>query len=136
MESLFGDMLMFFAEMFDTVRWYKKEPKIASGYTDIEDGYVDVIIMPKGKFDLVVGNNGSQSHVINEEDKEYIWANDDSPLAPGIFIIDPKENKLCRITSKADWGRYGGFICWEFEIVQGSTGEEGRGSASVIKGRF
>jgi hypothetical protein len=46
------------------------------------------------------------------------------------------EEKLYRIISKSDWERYGGFIRFGFEIVQGETSEPDRETTGVIKGTF
>ena len=45
-EGLYGDMLAAFPEMFQTVPYYVRDPKVGSGYeAPTESGFVDVIIM-------------------------------------------------------------------------------------------
>lgn len=139
-ESVYGDMLAAFPEIFQTVPYYIREPEVGGGYKDPSvSGYTDVIIMADKTFIATLGErafSSDSSDVLDYGDREFLWASSDTPLRVGYFVFNPDANLMYRITSKADWAQYGGFIRFGFEIVQGQTSEPDRQSASVIKGKF
>lgn len=138
-EGVYGDMLSFFPEIFQSVSYYEREPKVGSGYTEKSSGLVDVIIMPEKTLTAALGGravNQSAYDVLDYRDKEYVWASSDSPLKVGTFIFDNEKQRLCRLVGRAEWGMYGGFTRFDFEIVQGATSEPDRKTATPIKGKF
>ena len=138
-EGVYGDMLAAFPEIFQTVPYYEREPVVGAGYTEKSSGFVDVIIMPEKTLTAALGGraiNSSAYDVLDYKDKEYVWASSDSPLRVGLFIFDTEKNRLCALVGKAEWGQYGGFTRFDFEIVQGTTSEPDRQSATLIKGSF
>ena len=138
-EGVYGDMLAAFPELFQTVPYYEREPEVGAGYTEKSSGFVDVIIMPEKTLTASLGGRAVQTSsydVLDYKDKEYVWAASDSPLRVGLFIFDTEKNRLCALVGKAEWGLYGGFTRFDFEIVQGTTSEPDRESAQIIKGSF
>lgn len=138
-EGIYGDMLAFFPEIFQNVPYYEREPKIGAGYEDKVSGYEDVIIMPEKTLTAALGGRAlseSSADVLDYKDKEYVWVSSDSPLTVGTFLMDLEKGRLVRLTGRAEWGLYGGFTRFDFEIVQGATSEPDRESATVIKGSF
>lgn len=134
-----GDMLAAFPEIFQTVPYYVREPVVGAGYTEKASGVVDVIIMPEKTLTASLGDRaiGSANYdVLDYKDKEYVWASSDAPLRVGMFIFDTEKQRLCALVSKAEWGLYGGFTRFDFEIVQGATSEPDRETTGVIKGKF
>lgn len=138
-EGIYGNLLMFFPEIFQTVPYYEREPKIGAGYEEKVSGYEDVIIMPEKTLTAALGGRAlseSSADVLDYKDKEYVWVSSDSPLTVGTFLMDLEKGRLVRLTGRAEWGLYGGFTRFDFEIVQGTTSEPDRESATVIKGSF
>ena len=138
-EGIYGDMLASFPEIFQTVPYYEREPVVGAGFTEKSSGIVDVIIMPEKTLTASLGDRaiGSANYdVLDYKDKEYVWASSDSPLRVGMFIFDTEKQRLCALVGRAEWGLYGGFTRFDFEIVQGTTSEPDRESTGVIKGRF
>ena len=139
-EGLYGDMLAAFPEMFQTVPYYVRDPKVGSGYeTPTESGFVDVIIMADKTFQATLGERAFTSDyadVLDYGDREFLWAASDSPLKVGYFVFNTDASLMYRIVSKSEWGMYGGFTRFGFEIVQGQTSEPDRETTSVIKGEF
>lgn len=139
-DSLYGEMLAAFPEMFQTVPYYVRQPKVGGGYEDPEvSGFTDVIIMADKTFVATLGERAftsDSSDVLDYGDREFLWAFSDTPLKVGYFVFNTDAKLMYRIISKAEWGMYGGFIRFGFEIVQGETSEPDRESASVIKGKF
>lgn len=138
-EGIYGDLLAAFPEIFQTVPYYEREPKVGAGYEEKSSGFVDVIIMPEKTLTAALGGraiNASAYDVLDYKDKEYVWASSDSPLRVGLFIYDTEKKRLCALVGKAEWGQCGGFTRFDFEIVQGTTSEPDRESAHIIKGSF
>lgn len=138
-ESVYGDLLMFFPEIFQTVPYYEREPKVGAGYEEKASGYEDVIIMPEKTLTAVLGGRAlaeSAADVLDYKDKEYVWVSSDSPVKVGTFLMDLEKGRLVRLVGRAEWGMYGGFTRFDFEIVQGTTSEPDRESTGVIKGKF
>lgn len=139
-EGIYGEMLAAFPEIFQTVPYYVREPKVGGGYEAPKaSGYTDVIIMADKTFIATLGERAFSSDsadVLDYGDREFLWAYADTPLRVGYFVFNVDEEKLYRIISKADWGRYGDFIRFGFEIVQGETSEPDKTSAELIKGKF
>lgn len=138
-EGTYGDMLASFPEIFQTVSYYEREPVIGAGYTEKSSGTVDVIIMPEKTLTASLGGRavGDTSYdVLDYKDKEYVWASSDSPLKVGMCIFDNEKQRLCALVGRAEWGLYGGFTRFDFEIVQGTTSEPDRERTDVIKGKF
>lgn len=138
-EGIYGDLLMFFPEIFQNVPYYEREPKVGAGYEDKVSGYEDIIIMPEKTLTAALGGRAlseSSADVLDYKDKEYVWVSSDSPLTVGTFLMDLEKGRLVRLTGRAEWGLYGGFTRFDFEIVQGATSEPDRESATVIKGSF
>ena len=137
---IYGEMLAAFPELFQTVPYYVRQPKVGSGYSEpTQAGFTDVIIMADKTFIDTLGERAFSSDsadVLDYGDREYLWAFSDTPLRVGYFVFNTDANLMYRIISKSEWGKYGGFIRFGFEIVQGTTGEPDRESASVIKGKF
>ncbi len=134
-----GDLLAAFPEIFQTVPYYEREPVVGAGYTEKASGLVDVIIMPEKTFTLSLGGRAlaeSSADVLDIKDKEYVWADHTSPLTIGMFLYDMEKGRLVRLSGRAEWGHYGGFTRFDFEIVQGTTSEPDRESTGVIKGTF
>ena len=126
MSGIYGDMLAFFPELFIQAPYFEKEPKIGAGYIDKSDGIEDVIIMTEKNMALVVEGNlqAVQNEVLNLKDKKYLWASEGTVLKNGTFVWVAEESKLFRITNKAEWEFYGGFVHFDMELVQGTKGTE------------
>lgn len=138
-DSVYGDMLMFFPELFQNVPYYEREPKVGAGYTEVASGYEDVIIMPEKTLTAALGGRAlaeSASDVLDYKDKEYVWVSSDSPISVGTFLMDLEKGRLVRLVGRAEWGLYGGFTRFDFEIVQGTTSEPDREHTGIIKGKF
>lgn len=138
-EGVYGDMLAFFPELFQHVPYYEREPKVGAGYTEKASGYEDVIVMPEKTLTAALGGRAlaeSAADVLDYKDKEYIWVSSDSPIKVGTFLMDLEKGRLVRLVGRAEWGMYGGFTRFDFEIVQGTTSEPDRESTGVIKGKF
>lgn len=139
-EGVYGDMLASFPELFQTVPYYVREPKVGAGYNDpTVSGYTDVIIMADKTFIATLGERAfrdDSADVLDYGDREFLWASSDTPLRVGYFVFNMDENLMYRIISKSDWERYGGFIRFGFEVVQGTTSEADRQTTGVIKGKF
>lgn len=139
-EGIYGDMLAAFPEAFQTVPYYVREPKVGGGYEEpVASGFTDVIIMADKTFTATLGErafSSDSSDVLDYGDREFLWASSDTPLRVGYFVFNMDEQKLYRIISKSDWERYGGFIRFGFEIVQGETSEPDKTTAEFIKGKF
>ena len=138
-EGIYGDMLAFFPEIFQRVPYYEREPKVGAGYEEKVSGYEAIIIMPEKTLTAALGGRAlseSSADVLDYKDKEYVWVSSDSPLTVGTFLMDLEKGRLVRLTGRAEWGLYGGFTRFDFEIVQGATSEPDRESATVIKGSF
>ena len=140
MAGIYGEMLAAFPELFQNVPYYIREPEVGGGYKPpSESGYTDVIIMADKTFIATLGErafSSDSSDVLDYGDREFLWAPFDTPLRVGYFVFNMDEEKLYRIISKSDWERYGGFIRFGFEIVQGETSEPDRETTGVIKGTF
>ena len=140
MEAIYGEMLAAFPELFQTVPYYERPPKVGAGYEDATaSGFTDVIIMAEKTFAATLGErafSSASAQVLDYGDKEYIWAFADTPLRVGTFVFNVENNLLYRIVSKSDWEHTGGFIRFDFEVVQGTTSEPDRETTSVIKGKF
>ena len=137
--SVYGEMLAAFPEIFQTVSYYIREPKVGPGYTEKASGVTDVIIMADKTFIATLGERAlstDSADVLDYGDREFLWAASDTPLRVGYFVFNSDENLMYRIISKSDWERYGGFIRFGFEVVQGTTSEPDRESTGVIKGKF
>lgn len=138
--AIYGDLLASFPEIFQTVPYYVREPKIGGGYKDPSiSGFTDVIIMADKTFVATLGERAftsDYSDVLDYGDREFLWAPSDTPLRVGYFVFNEDVNLMYRIISKSEWGMYGGFIRFGFEIVQGQTSEPDRETTSVIKGTF
>jgi hypothetical protein len=138
--GIYGDMMAAFPEIFQSVPYYVCEPEVGGGYKPpAESGYTDVIIMADKTFIATLGErafSADSSDVLDYGDREFLWAPSDTPLRVGYFVYNMDEEKLYRIVSKSDWERYGGFIRFGFEIVQGETSEPDRETTGVIKGSF
>jgi hypothetical protein len=138
-DSVYGDMLMFFPELFQNVPYYERKPKVGAGYEEEASGYEDVIIMPEKTLTAALGGRAlaeSAADVLDYKDKEYVWVSSDSPVKVGTFLMDLEKGRLVRLVGRAEWGMYGGFTRFDFEIVQGTTSEPNRESTGVIKGKF
>ena len=138
-EGVYGDLLMFFPEIFQTVPYYERKPKVGAGYEEEASGYEDVIIMPEKTLTAALGGRAlaeSAADVLDYKDKEYVWVSSDSPIKVGTFLMDLEKGRLVRLVGRAEWGMYGGFTRFDFEIVQGTTSEPDRESTGVIKGKF
>lgn len=138
-ESVYGDLLAFFPEIFQTVPYYEREPKVGAGYNEVASGYEDVIIMPEKTLAAALGGRAlaeSAADVLDYKDKEYVWVSSDSPISVGTFLMDLEKGRLVRLVGRAEWGLYGGFTRFDFEIVQGTTSEPDREHTGVIKGKF
>lgn len=138
-EGIYGDLLMFFPEIFQTVPYYERKPKVGAGYEEEASGYEDVIIMPEKTLTAALGGRAlaeSATDVLDYKDKEYVWVSSDSPVKVGTFLMDLEKGRLVRLVGRAEWGMYGGFTRFDFEIVQGTTSEPNRESTGVIKGKF
>lgn len=138
-ESIYGDQLAFFPELFQYVPYYEREPRIGAGYTEKASGYVDVIIMPEKTLTAALGGRviaESTADVLDYKDKEYVWVDADAPIDVGTFLMDLDKGRLVRLVGRAEWGRYGGFTRFDFEIVQGATSEPDREVAELIQGSF
>ncbi len=138
-EGIYGNLLMFFPEIFQNVPYYERKPRVGSGYNEVASGYEDVIIMPEKTLTAALGGRAiaeSSADVLDYKDKEYVWASSDSPLKVGLFLMDLEKGRLVRLVGRAEWGLYGGFTRFDFEIVQGTTSEPDRKTAEVIKGKF
>lgn len=137
---VYGEMLMAFPELFQTEPYYVREPKVGSGYEKpVASGYADVIVMADKTFIATLGEHAfsaDNSGILDYGDREFLWAPYDTPLKVGYFVFNTEENLMYRIISKSDWKRYGGFIRFGFEIIQGTTSEPDRESAELIKGTF
>ena len=138
--GVYGEMLAAFPELFQSVPYYVREPKVGAGYKDPSvSGYTDVIIMADKTFIATLGERAlttDSADVLDYGDKEFLWAYSDTPLRVGYFVFNTDENLMYRIVSKSDWERYGGFIRFEFEVVQGTTSTPDRESTKIIKGKF
>ena len=137
--SVYGDMLAAFPELFQTVPYYIREPKVGAGYTEKASGMTEVIIMAEKTFVATLGERAlstDSADVLDYGDREYLWAFSDTPLRVGHFVFNTNENLMYRIVGKSDWERYGGFIRFSFEVVQGTTSEPDRETTGVIKGKF
>jgi hypothetical protein len=138
-DSVYGDMLMFFPELFQNVPYYERKPKVGAGYEEEASGYEDVIIMPEKTLTAALGGRAlseSAADVLDYKDKEYVWVSSDSPIKVGTFLMDLEKGRLVRLVGRAEWGLYGGFTRFDFEIVQGTTSETDREHTGVIKGKF
>ena len=138
-ESVYGDLLVFFPEIFQNVPYYEREPKVGAGYEEKASGYEDVIIMPEKTLTVALGGRAlaeSTADVLDYKDKEYVWVSSDSPIKVGTFLMDLEKGRLVRLVGRAEWGLYGGFTRFDFEIVQGTTSEPNRESTGIIKGKF
>ena len=139
-EGIYGQMLAAFPEIFQTVPYYVRQPKVGGGYDNPEtSGFTDVIIMADKTFVATLGEqafSSDSSDILDYGDREFLWAYSDTPLRVGYFVFNPEHNLMYRIISKSEWGMYGGFIRFGFEIVQGQTSEPDRETTSVIKGQF
>jgi len=139
-EGLYGDMMSAFPEMFQTVPYYVRKPKVDGGYEDPDvSGFTEVIVMADKTFLATLGERAftaDSSDVLDYGDREFLWAPSDTPLRVGYFVFNTDANLMYRIISKAEWGMYGGFIRFGFEIVQGETSEPDRTKAQLIKGKF
>lgn len=138
-EGVYGDMLAAFPELFQTVAYYVREPLVGSGYKDQASGFTDVIIMADKTFIATLGEQAFSSDsadVLDYGDREFLWAFSDTPLKVGYFVFNTDANLMYRIISKSEWGYYGGFIRFGFEVVQGTTSEPDREKASIIKGTY
>lgn len=138
-EGIYGDMLAFFPEIFQTVPYYEREPKVGAGYEEKASGYEDVIIMPEKTLTAALGGRAlseSAADVLDYKDKEYVWVSSDSPIKVGTFLMDLEKGRLVRLVGKGEWGLYGGFTRFDFEIVQGTTSEPDREHTGIIKGKF
>lgn len=138
-EGVYGDMLAFFPELFQHVPYYERKPKVGAGYEEEASGYEDVIIMPEKTLTAALGERAlaeSAADVLDYKDKEYVWVSSDSPIKVGTFLMDLEKGRLVRLVGRAEWGMYGGFTRFDFEIVQGTTSEPNRESTGVIKGKF
>ena len=139
-EGIYGQMLAAFPEIFQTVPYYVRDPKVGSGYEEPKaSGFTDVIIMADKTFVATLGERAftaDSSDVLDYGDREFLWAYHDTPLKVGYFVFNVEHNLMYRIISKSEWGLYGGFIRFGFEIVQGQTSEPDRETTSVIKGTF
>ena len=138
-EGVYGDLLMFFPELFQNVPYYEREPKVGAGYEEKASGYEDVIIMPEKTLTAALGGRAlaaSAADVLDYKDKEYVWVSSDSPVKVGTFLMDLEKGRLVRLVGRAEWGLYGGFTRFDFEIVQGTTSEPNRESLGIIKGTF
>ena len=140
MEAIYGYMLAAFPELFQTVPYYERPPEVGSGYAEAEvSGYTDVIIMAEKTFMATLGQrafSAASSDALDYSDKEYLWAEADTPLRIGTFVFNVESNLMYRIVSKSEWIHTGGFIRFDFEIVQGATSEPDRSVAEPIKGSF
>ena len=138
--SVYGDMLAAFPEIFQTVPYYVRQPAVGGGYEPPSaSGFTDVIIMADKTFMATIGERAftsDSSDVLDYGDREFLWAPSDTPLRVGYFVFNPDECLLYRIVGKSNWKDYGGFIRFNFEIVQGETSEPDRESATLIKGKF
>jgi len=132
-------MLAAFPEIFQTVPYYEREPKIGAGYEEKASGFVDVIIMPEKTFAVSIGGRSTSeasADVLDIKDKEYVWVDHTSPLTVGTFLMDLEKGRLVRLIGRSEWGHYGGFTRFDFEIVQGTTSEPDREHTDIIKGKF
>lgn len=138
--AIYGEMLAAFPEIFQTVPYYVMAPKVGAGYEEASvSGYTDVIIMADKTFIATLGERAlstDSADILDYGDREFLWASADTPLKVGYFVFNTNENLMYRIISKSDWDRYGGFIRFGFEVVQGTTSEPDRESTKVIKGKF
>lgn len=139
-EGVYGDMLAAFPEIFQTVPYYEMPPDVGAGYLPATaSGFTDVIIMADKTFIATLGEqpfSADSADVLDYGDREFLWASSDTPLRVGFFVFNTEANLMYRIISKSEWGQYGGFIRFGFEIVQGTTSDPSRESASIIKGSF
>ena len=139
MEAIYGEMLAAFPELFQTVAYYIREPKVGAGYEDKASGFTDVIIMADKTFIATLGEQAfstDSADVLDYGDREFLWAPAGTPLKVGYFVFNPDANLMYRIMSKSEWVMYGGFIRFGFEVVQGVTDEPDRETATLIKGKF
>lgn len=139
-EGIYGEMLAAFPEMFQTVPYYEMAPAVGAGFEPATaSGFTDVIIMADKTFIAKLGENPfstDSADVLDYGDREFLWAPSDTPLRVGFFVFNTDVNLMYRIISKSEWGQYGGFIRFGFEVVQGATSEPDRESAAIIKGSF
>ena len=95
--------------------------------------------MPEKTLTAALGGRAlseASADVLDYKDKEYVWASSDSPVKVGTFLMDLEKGRLVRLVGRAEWGLYGGFTRFDFEIVQGTTSEPDREHTGVIKGKF
>lgn len=126
MAGIYGDLLMFFPELFDQVSYFTAEPRVSSGYEKTAEGITDAIIMTEKTLTTKLGKypKTDSNDILTYSDKEYCFAPEGTELKVGYFIIHPRENTLYAVTNKSDWEKEGGFIRFDIELVQGATGEE------------
>lgn len=115
--SVYGDMLLYFAEQRTTVTVYDMTPDINAGWTIVPNSQETVsCIYQHTNGDRIKDSNGN---LVSSSDFE-LWTETDG-LRGKFLSID---GNVYRLASNAEWIREGGFFRYTCEKVVGNNGLE------------
>ena len=125
--SIYGNILLNFAEQFIDIECYSVKAKIDSGFIPTGEKRIIRAIFQTGTGTELAGpgkklnkytNWGGVSDVSHNE----LWALE--KLVNGTLIRRPGDDWVYRIVSTKDWFREAGYYAYLLERVTGDTGEQ------------
>lgn len=122
MASVYGDLLIYFPELFREVNYYSMTAKVGAGYTQNGDDRPIRCIMQAGSglrlSDRVRTGSESYAAVLHHADQNQIWC--EEPLEVG-YYVDYK-GRAYRLVEELDWALEAGFYAYSIEKVLGNDG--------------
>lgn len=125
MNSTYGDLLLYFRELFEDIAFYTQEPTERGGYRNKEEvGTFQCIYQAdqdESLFgpDTIVGRGGSRG-AQDYNDMDVVWTQD--KLEIGWFF--ERNDHVFKIVKESAWNKEAGFWRYKVEKVGGDTGKQ------------
>jgi hypothetical protein len=123
--GIYGNMMVYFQAQFIDLVYFDMIPSINAGYdtTKNREGFItgDPIDF-RGCFQNVTGNevkesNGNLVNVVSGD----LWSN--VKLTLGVFVKDPLEDYVYRVTKENTWKKEGEFYNYSVTLIVGDDGQ-------------
>ena len=125
MAGIYGDMLIYYSEQFQTFEAFYQVARVGSGYDKVGDSFDITGIIQTGNGANIVGNAGRLSQYANWKtlavsDEKQLWTYQQQKF--GTYVR--YEDVIYVIGKRLDWSKEAGFYAYKLDKIIGDNGNQ------------
>lgn len=136
--AIYGDMLIYFSDLFIDVHYFKQIARVGSGYDPNGAKVIKSVIFQSINGSEIAGPVGRLAKRsgwgnLALGDTQTIWSQE--RLTEGDYVQVVNSKRIYRLLSQLDWGNEAGFFVYGIEKVIGDNGNKNE-ELPIYEGEF